>query len=183
MASAKPKPQKPERGWLNKQDMAASFGVSLTAFDKWNVEPAARIGRHVYYRAADVLDNRKAKWSTALATQRAAEETPMPSALEAEKERMLLIRAQREGQELKNAQTRRELAPVAMIEWALGKVGGQISALLESIPLRVKKMVPRLQAAEIELIKREVVKAQNLASRVTVDFDEYDESRTDVRDS
>lgn len=183
MAVKGSKSQQPERGWLNKQDMAASCGVSLTAFDKWNVEPVARIGRRVYYRAFDVLDNRKARWSASLAQQRASDEAPAPSVIEAEREKILLVREQRIGQELKNAQTRRELAPVAMIEWALGKVGGQISALLESIPLRVKKMVPRLQASEIELIKREVVKAQNLASRVTVDFDEYAESRADERDS
>lgn len=169
-----PKPLKPQPGWLNKQDMAASCDVSLTAFEKWGIEPVAKIGRSTYYRVADVLDNRKARWSATLAVKQAADEAPLPSVIEAEKEKMLLIREQRIGQELKNAQTRRELAPVKLIEWVIGRVGGQISAHLESVPLLVKKRAPRLSASEIEVIKREIIKAQNMASRMTLDLDEYD---------
>lgn len=169
------KPQKPQPGWLNKQDMAASCGVSLTGFDKWDIEPVAKIGRNTYYRVADVLDNRKARWSATLAVKQASEQAPeLPSVVEAEREKMLLTREQRIGQELKNAQTRRELAPVKLLEWVIGKVGGQISAHLESVPLLVKKRVPRLSASEIEVIKREIIKAQNMASRMTLDLDEYE---------
>lgn len=119
------KPQKPQPGWLNKQDMAASCGISLTGFDKWAIEPVAKIGRNTYYRVVDVLDNRKARWSATLAVKQAAEQVPeLPSVIEAEREKMLLTREQRIGQELKNAQTRRELAPVKLLEWVIGKVGG-----------------------------------------------------------
>lgn len=172
--STKPvKPSKPQPGWLNKQDMASSCGVSLTAFDKWGIEPVAKIGRNTYFRVVDVLDNRKARWSATLAMKQAAEVAPMPATLEAEKEKMLLIREQRIGQELKNAQTRREVAPVQVIEWTLSKVGAQISANLEAIPSKLKKLHPSLPARAIEDVKREIVKAQNVAARVTVDLDEY----------
>lgn len=92
-------------------------------------------------------------------------------------ERSKLTAAQCEGQELKNAQLRRELAPISLLSWTLGKVGNQIGAVLDSIPLKVKKVVPRLTAVEVEHIKREVVKAQNAASRITVDLDEYYDER------
>jgi phage terminase Nu1 subunit (DNA packaging protein) len=91
----------------------------------------------------------------------------------ADLEKTLLIREQRIGQELKNAQARHELAPVDLISWTLSKVGAQISAILDSVPLKVKNILPRLSAAEVEHIRREIVKAQNAAASVTVDLDEY----------
>lgn len=172
-AGAKKAP-KPQPGWLNKQDMAASCGLSLTGFDKWGIEPVAKIGRNTYYRVEDVLSNRKIKWMEAQAVRGAAEQTPeIPSVVEAEREKMLLTREQRIGQELKNAQTRRELAEVAVIAWVVSQLGAKISAHLEAVPQHLKRLHPALPARAIEDVKREIVKAQNMAARVTVDLDEY----------
>lgn len=154
--------------------MAASLGISVKSFQAWNVEPVARIGRESFFDAASVLRNRLAKQQD---RAKAATPEPSPDALDADRERTLLTRVQREGQELKNAQLRRELAPISLIEWTLGKVGNQIGAVLDSIPLKVKKVVPRLTAVEVEHIKREVVKAQNAAARIAVDLDEYYDER------
>jgi terminase small subunit / prophage DNA-packing protein len=153
--------------WLNGRQMAASCGVSVQAFVAWRVEPVAKIGREQFYTAEAVLKNRLAR------AERARPPDPSPDALDADRERTLLTRVQREGQELKNAQLRKELAPISLLSWTLGKVGNQIGAVLDSIPLRVKKVAPRLSALELETIKREVVKAQNAAARVTIDLDEY----------
>ena len=158
--------------WLNQRLMAKSCGISVQAFQAWNVKHAAEHGREKFYTVDDVIENRVAH---ALRKAEAARPpTPeLPSAAELEAENILLTRERRIAQELKNAQTRRELAPVALIDWTLSKVGGQIAAILESLPLKVKKLLPRLTATEVEHIKREVVKAQNAAARVTVDLDEY----------
>ena len=166
-------PKRPQAGWMTKQDMVASCGITPTAFDKWGVEPVAKIGRHVYYRVADVLANRLAKQMMRIASESPRPDPSAASAVEAEYEKMLLTREQRIGQELKNAQTRRELAPVQVIEWTLSRVGSQISAHLEAIPQKLKKLHPSLPARAIEDVKREVVKAQNMAARVSVDLDEY----------
>ena len=90
------------------------------------------------------------------------------------RERVRLAREQADATALKNAQARRELAPVALLAWVLGKVGGQIAAILETIPGNVKRRVPQLSAAQVELIKREVVKAQNAAARIEINLDEYE---------
>lgn len=45
-------------GWLNKSEMAKSLGISPQAFEKWGVEPVARIGREAFYRVQDVVQNR-----------------------------------------------------------------------------------------------------------------------------
>lgn len=169
--AAKPKRQP---HWLNLGQMAASCGISVQAFKQWGIEPVARIGSEALFDAASVLRNRLARQQE---RTKASAPAPSPDDLDADRERTLLTRVQREGQELKNAQLRRELAPISLIEWTLGKVGNQIGAVLDSIPLKVKKVVPRLTAVEVEHIKREVVKAQNAASRIAVDLDEYYDER------
>lgn len=174
--SAKRGPARPEPGWITKNEMVASCGITPTAFDKWGIEPVARIGRNVYFRVADVIANRLARQAmndAAKAGKKQADGDSTSLLVQGELEKVLLTREQRIGQELKNAQTRREVAPVAVIEWALSRIGGQIAAHLESIPLNVKKLNPSLPARAIEDVKREVVKAQNMAARVTVNLDEY----------
>jgi len=66
--------------------------------------------------------------------------------------------------ELKEQQIRRETAPISVIESALGHVGARIAAILESIPAKVKRRLPKLTASEVEVIKREIIKAQNAAA-------------------
>src|SRR5690349_830737 len=47
-----------EPHWLNKSRMATSLGITTQAFDKWGVQPVAKIGRDVFYDVRSVLDNR-----------------------------------------------------------------------------------------------------------------------------
>jgi len=68
--------------------------------------------------------------------------------------------------ELKKLQLMRELAPISVIESVLGNVGTRISAILDSIPAKVRRRLPKLTAAEVEIMKREIVKAQNAAADV-----------------
>lgn len=165
--SIKPSTRTPPKHWMNGKTAARSAGVSVQAFTAWGVEQVGAIGRERFYTVEAIVANRLA---------RAEERRPVPPTqqdLDADTERVLLTREQRIGQELKNAQTRRELAPVDLIDWTLGRVGSQIAAILDSIPLKVKRLVPRMTATELDHIKRELSKAQNAAARVTVDLDEF----------
>lgn len=159
--------------WLNRKQMAEACGISVQAFEKWGVKPVAKLGRETFYLVEDVIENRVARSEQRSNPGGFEDQVKVAHQAELDYEKLLLTREQRVGQELKNAQTRRELAPVQVIDWALSKVGGQIAAVLESIPLKLKKLCPRLSASEIEAVKREVVKAQNAAARVTVDLDDY----------
>ncbi len=94
--------------------------------------------------------------------------------LDLEQERAKNLQVDTRIKELKEQQIRRETAPIALIEWTLGKVGSQIGSILDGIPLKVKRRIPKLSAAEIEVIKREVVQAQNVAARIAVNLDEYE---------
>ncbi|SFG29907.1 Phage DNA packaging protein, Nu1 subunit of terminase [Duganella sp. CF458] len=90
-------------------------------------------------------------------------------------ERAALARAQREKVELQNAVTRRELAPVAVLEQVLSKVGRQIAGILEAIPVQLKRR-SELTSEDLDFITREVVKARNQAAGITLaDLVEEDE--------
>lgn len=178
--AAKAAPKK-QPHWLTHEHMAASIGISPQAFRQWKVPPAAKIGRCTYYEVRAVLDNRLANQAKRLDESRGAGLDDAELVRAEREEKLRLTTAQAAGQEIKNAQLRNELAPVAVIEWVVGKAGAQIGAVLDALPLQLKKRNPRLTATDIETIRREIVKAQNAASQITVDLDEYYD-RTDKGD-
>lgn len=98
-------------------------------------------------------------------------------------ERAALARAQREKVEMQNAVTRRELAPVALLEQVLSKVGRQIAGILEAIPVQLKRR-SELSSEDLDFITREVVKARNQAAGISLaDLAEDDDARdTDTED-
>ena len=75
---------------------------------------------------------------------------------------------------LKNAVLKRENAPIAMLEWIVGQLGSQISATLESIPIKLKRRCPHLKTTDLQMVKEEIVKCQNIAAEVHVDLDAYE---------
>ncbi len=90
-------------------------------------------------------------------------------------ERAGLARAQREKVEMQNAVTRRELAPVALLEQVLSKVGRQIAGILEAVPVQLKRR-SQLSTEDLDFITRELVKARNQAAAITLaDLDDDDE--------
>ena len=159
---------------LTKQQVAYMAGVDERTITRWQRRsedplPVRHAGRRGHPNAYDALDVQRWLTRQELAKLTVGEDGEL---IDYDRERARLTREQADNTALKNAQLRKELAPVGVMEWALGKIGAQISAILETIPLKVKRRVPRLAAAEVEIIKREVVKAQNMAARVTVDLDE-----------
>jgi terminase small subunit / prophage DNA-packing protein len=164
--------KKPLSHWLNRKNMAASLGISTQAYDNWNVTPAAKIGRESFFTVDDVLENRRRKDAERFEEEKSQLSKPFEKE-EYDKEKTLLTREQRIAQELKNARSRAEVAPISLIEWTLSNVGAQIAAVLEAIPLKIKKLMPRMTASEIEQIRREVINAQNAASKITVNLDDY----------
>ena len=84
-------------------------------------------------------------------------------------ERAGLAKAQRERIEMQNAVTRRELAPVILIEEVLAKAGSRVAGILDAIPGMVKRRVPGLTSDVIDLIRGEIAKARNMAAAVSLD--------------
>lgn len=159
---------KKEAHWLNKSQLAKSLGISTQAFDKWGVQPVAKIGRENFYLVRDVLDNRLAHMAAR-----------QPAALDPEDydaQRTRLTKEQADQLEMKNAVTRREQAPVQLLEWALAEMAQRVSAVLGAIPSKIKKRVPALSSTEMTHITREIVKAQNAASKSELPWDKLPRS-------
>ncbi|WP_288129982.1 terminase small subunit [Accumulibacter sp.] len=84
-------------------------------------------------------------------------------------ERAMLARSQRERIDLANAVTRRELAPVILIEQVLARAGSKVAGILDGIPGMIKRRVARLTAAEISLIAAEIARARNIAAALRLE--------------
>ena len=162
--------EKPEPYWLNATNMAKALGVSRAAMQQWGVKPVAVVKGQTYYLVEDILKNRidhhlsKIKKSDGLSSSEANE------AMAAAKLEEITERA--ENLAIKNALLRKEVAPIKVLEEAIGKVCAQISAILESIPVNVKRRNAKLEASDIEIIKEEIVKCQNIAASATIDLDD-----------
>ena len=90
-------------------------------------------------------------------------------------ERWRKTKAEADSQEMKNLITQKNQAPVEMIYFAITNFAEQAKSIFESIPLKVKKKLPHLKSTEIEIIKREIVKIQNAATKITIDWSRLDE--------
>jgi len=83
-------------------------------------------------------------------------------------ERARLAKAQRERVEMQNALTRRELAPVILIEQVLAKAGSRVAGVLDAIPVMIKRRTPSLSAAVLNLIVVEIARARNIAAAISL---------------
>lgn len=86
-------------------------------------------------------------------------------------ERAALAREQRVRLEMQNALTRRELAPIAMLEQALATMGRKVAAVLESIPVNVKRRSKNFTSEDIEALTAEITKARNIAAAAQLEDD------------
>lgn len=158
---AKNKPEK-QRGWLNKSEMADSLGISTQAFDKWGVNPVARIGREALFDARSVLDNRLRKADTR--PQLSSDIDPMAEQ-KLTQERLRLTSAQAEAQEFKNEVSRRVLIPAGFIAFAFSKLVPEISSTLDTLPMVVRRRHPELEPRHIDTLEREATKIRNACAK------------------
>lgn len=150
----------PESHWLNKTEMAASLGISVQAFDKWGVKPVSKIGRSVYYDCRSVVSNRI---ENELAKQQPQDDEEVdPSKLEYQRYR--LTKEQADSQELKNQKDRAEVVETSFSTFTLSRIAAQMGSILDSVPLNMRRKFPELETKHIEHLKREIVKAQNIAA-------------------
>ncbi|OCH31826.1 DNA-packaging protein [Aliivibrio fischeri] len=168
---------RPEPHWLNKSAMAASLGISVQAFDKWGVEPIAKVGRSVYYTVANVVHNRVSHEIEKYQPRIHESQPDEVDGKSMDHERLRLTSAQADGQELKNAKDRREVIETDFNIFCLSKISSEVASILDTVPLSFKRRFPELEAKHIEHLRRDLVKAQNIAadldSRIPDYLDEY----------
>ena len=179
--------------YITRKQALRALGVGPTAIRVWETDlddPIIRYkkGREVYYEIQELFKwyHRKlvkAEGSAgrpigSIAGEEQPEQPKQKKGINEEKTR--LTSAQAEAVELKNKVSRRELAPIQLLEDALADLGAQISSILSSIPSRLRKKYSWLKASQLDEIEAEIIKAQNAASECRLDLPERPPELADV---
>ena len=157
----------------NKTELAELFGVTQKTIGDWQnrgmpIEVNAGRGHKNVYDSADCI-----KWFAEYRiAQRLGESSEGRDYLDKDREQARFAKAQADGKEIDNQIKRGELAPATFMTTALANVAAQITAVLDSIPQKLKRHVPKLTASDIDLVKREIAKTQNAAASIDVDLNE-----------
>lgn len=116
-----------------------------------NIQPTRVQGKNKYYRMADVVNAMIGS-----------------NALDFNQERALLTKEQRRKMKRENDIEEGKVIPFDEIVDVLQSVVKQIVAILDALPLNLKRRVPALKAKDIEWVKREIAKARNAAAGIRV---------------
>jgi phage terminase Nu1 subunit (DNA packaging protein) len=81
-----------------------------------------------------------------------------------EQEEYLLTRERRIGQQQKNEIAARKVVPSEFAIFSLSKLAAEIAAILDTLPLTMKRKHPDLETRHLETLTRELAKARNQAA-------------------
>lgn len=161
--------------WLNKTRMAASLGISVQAFDKWGVQPVAKIGKENFYDTRVVLDNRLQHQTGK--QQPGADEVDPLIGYKIDLERLRLTKGQADAQESKNKVADKELVPVGFMVFALASLSAQLASTLNTVHKNVKRKHPDINVRHLEAVETEIAVTRNaaagLADRIPELLNEY----------
>lgn len=150
--------------WLNKKSMAESLGISPQAFEKWGVEPIAKIGRESFYDVRSVVDNRLQHQS---GKQQLGEADKDPLIeYKTAVERLRLTKEQADAQAMRNEVKRRNLVPVEFVTFALSRITSLIGSTLDTVHTKVKRKHPDIEARHLEAVQREVAVTRNETAKL-----------------
>ncbi|MGM0703876.1 MAG: terminase small subunit [Pseudomonadota bacterium] len=81
-----------------------------------------------------------------------------------EQEEYLLTRERRIGQQQKNEIGARKVVPSEFAIFSLSKLAAEIAAILDTLPLTMKRKHPDLEPRHLDTLSRELAKARNQAA-------------------
>lgn len=84
------------------------------------------------------------------------------------RERARLAREQADRVAMENATSRRELAPVSVLELVLAKMAGDVASILQGIVPRVKRRAPAITSEALAVVEDELIKARTRAAALSL---------------
>lgn len=158
---------------ITKKDVATMLGVnerSLSSYQSQEDDPLPihRVGGRGKSNDYSLKDVHQWGIRRYLRQLGITDETNKPIDFFAERAR--LTKEQADGQALKNEIARKEQAPVKLLELALADLAEQIGSTLDSIPIKIKRRLPKLGSADMDIMRREIAKCRNAASKVKLDW-------------
>jgi len=133
-----------------------TFRTLKDRLEKSAVEPIKRDGRSIWF------DSEKALPAIYAAKGKEGD-------LVLEEERALLTNEQCRKAKRDNDLADSLVFPVEVLVEVLSKATGQISSVLDALPLTLKKRSPNLTARDIEFIRKEIAKCRNAAAQAAID--------------
>lgn len=101
-------------------------------------------------------------------------------------ERTRLTKEQADAQEMKNAVTRGELAPVVVLEETLEGAAARVAAVFEAIPGKIRRRLPDLPMAAVRIVTDEIGAARKIVAAMQLPVpgaeDGTDEEADDSKD-
>lgn len=157
-----------ETGHVSQQEAASFCGLTVQGFKKWTVkwgvEPADKVGTEVLYLGSEIVrglrDDQRAS-DVAEFAKTAPVFGEGGDLIDTEQERKLKLRAERIGQEIKNSVALSDLAPIDLMESALGDIIVTVNKWLESVPGAIKRVWPEVPGVVLDLIERECAETRN----------------------
>jgi phage terminase Nu1 subunit (DNA packaging protein) len=138
-----------------------SYRTVRKRLDDAGVDPVGKDGVSILFDSA-----------TALEAVFAGKNGDATGDLRLDQERALLAVEQRRKLERENNLAEQQIAPVEMLSNALSKVGAKIVAILEALPLEMKRMNPRLTGHDIMLTKKAIARCRNAIADIRLDDQE-----------
>ena len=155
--------------------MAKSIGLSTQAFDKWGIEPIAKVGREAFFLVEDVVD-----FVVARAERKKGEHNNLlgmsfDEAMEASSlnymERAELLKVEKIALEitrmrLQNAVLEGRSMPAWAVTEILSKILVTAGEIFDGLALKISRKHPNVDPRVIALVKSEVIRAQNEAAKL-----------------
>lgn len=89
-------------------------------------------------------------------------------------ERTRLAKEQADKLALENMISRKEYAPISIIEETMASTGKQIAGILEALPVKLKREA-KLKTRQVKIVEREIAVARNVAADVKPCWDDIDQ--------
>lgn len=155
--------------------MASSIGISVQAFTQWGLQPVAKIGREAFYTVDQVIQFREDRLAKKLGQQdnqpAGAIEKLLADPNLAIIQRAEILKVQKLEEEtrrlkLQNAVLEGRSIPAWGVTEVLSKILSRAGEIFDGLPLKVKRKYPNIDKRVVEMIKAEVVKADNEVARL-----------------
>lgn len=151
---------------VTQAEFAAMVGISQPAvsalISKGVLKPTDSAGAWLHDYCANLRE------------QAAGRGSAIAGGLDLVQERARLAKEQADKVAMANAQLRRELAPISVIELVLANMARQVAGVLEALPVQIKRSAKNLTSEDLRLITEEIAKARNMAASLKLDMDSID---------
>lgn len=160
-------------GRVNQDEASAILGISTRTFRRMDFVVDDQQGTAKFYLLSDVIDflEQRVRADALSEFQKSApafdDEGEM---IDVETEKKKKLKAERIGQEIKNARDLGELAPLDLMRSALGDALSSANSYLETIPARIKRIWPEVQGAVLEAIERDCAQIRNTIADADITY-------------